>query len=79
MKTLLHFRTHDEAYFHSHPFHPVFSVVASFILSVHVAPNGVVHHESSVRILVMHLTCGADGYSHGCRRPAVGGSGPPTG
>ncbi len=34
MRALLHFRAHDEAYFHSQPFHPVFSVVASFVLSM---------------------------------------------
>jgi len=34
MRALLHFRTHDEGYFHSHAFHPVFSVIASFVLSV---------------------------------------------
>lgn len=33
MRTSLHFRTHDGGYFHSHPFHSVFSIVASFILS----------------------------------------------
>lgn len=34
MRTLLHFRTHDAHYFHSHPFYPAFSVIASFVLSV---------------------------------------------
>jgi hypothetical protein len=34
MKTLLHFRTHDYEYFHSHPFHWVFSLITSFALSV---------------------------------------------
>jgi hypothetical protein len=34
MRTLLHFRTHDGGYFHSHPFHSVFSLIASFILSM---------------------------------------------
>jgi len=34
MKTLLHFRTHDGGFFHSHPFHSAFSLVASFILAM---------------------------------------------
>jgi hypothetical protein len=34
MRTLLHFRTHDTGYFHNHPFHPTFSMIASFVLSV---------------------------------------------
>lgn len=34
MRTLLHFRTHDGGYFHSHPFHSVFSLIASLVLSV---------------------------------------------
>jgi hypothetical protein len=34
MRTLLHFKTHDGGYFHSHPLHSVFSLIASFILSV---------------------------------------------
>jgi hypothetical protein len=34
MRTLLHFRTHDGGYFHSHPLHPVFSLIATFVLSV---------------------------------------------
>jgi hypothetical protein len=33
MRTLLHFRTHDSGYFHSHPLHSVFSLIASLILS----------------------------------------------
>jgi hypothetical protein len=33
MRTLLHFRTHDGGYFHSHPFHSVFSLAVSFVLS----------------------------------------------
>lgn len=34
MRTLLHFRIHDHEYFHSHPFHSVFSLIATFALSV---------------------------------------------
>ncbi|HXZ32340.1 MAG TPA: hypothetical protein VEH30_08665 [Terriglobales bacterium] len=34
MRTLLHFRTHDGGYFHSHPLHSVFSLIASFALAV---------------------------------------------
>jgi hypothetical protein len=34
MRTLLHFRTHDSGYFHSHPLHSVFSLIASLALSV---------------------------------------------
>ncbi|HYA24776.1 MAG TPA: hypothetical protein VEF05_11490 [Terriglobales bacterium] len=33
MRALLHFRTHDGGYFHSHPLHSVFSLIASLILS----------------------------------------------
>jgi hypothetical protein len=33
MRTLLHFKTHDGGYFHSHPFHSIFSLIASFVLS----------------------------------------------
>jgi len=33
MRTLLHFRTHDGGYFHSHPFHSLFSLIASLALS----------------------------------------------
>ena len=34
MKTLLHFRTHDGGFFHSHPFHSAFALVASFVLAM---------------------------------------------
>jgi hypothetical protein len=34
MRTVLHFRTHDGGYFHSHPMTSVFSLIASFALSV---------------------------------------------
>jgi hypothetical protein len=34
MRTLLHFRTHDGGYFHSHPMTPVYSLIATFALSV---------------------------------------------
>ena len=34
MKTLLHFRTHDGGYFHGHPFHSAFSLIASFVLAM---------------------------------------------
>ncbi|HXY16361.1 MAG TPA: hypothetical protein VEI26_17860 [Terriglobales bacterium] len=34
MKTLLHFKTHDGGYFHTHPLTSVFSLIASFALSV---------------------------------------------
>jgi hypothetical protein len=34
MRTLLHFRTHDGGYFHSHPFHSAFSLIASFVLAM---------------------------------------------
>lgn len=34
MRTLLHFRTHDGGYFHTHAYHSVFSLIASLVLSV---------------------------------------------
>jgi len=33
MRPLLHFRTHDSGYFHSHPLHSLFSLIASFALA----------------------------------------------
>jgi hypothetical protein len=34
MRTLLHFKTHDGGYFHIHPFHSAFSLIASFVLAM---------------------------------------------
>ena len=34
MKTLLHFHTHDGGFFHGHPFHSAFALVASFVLAM---------------------------------------------
>jgi hypothetical protein len=34
MKTLLHFRTHEERHFHGHPFQSTFSVIASLTLAL---------------------------------------------
>jgi hypothetical protein len=34
MKTLIHFKGHGDGYFHPHPQHVVFSLVASFVLAV---------------------------------------------
>ncbi|HXR16659.1 MAG TPA: hypothetical protein VN777_10715 [Terriglobales bacterium] len=34
MKTLMHFRTHEGGLFHSHPFHPAFALIASFVLAL---------------------------------------------
>lgn len=34
LKTLLHFRTHEGGYFHTHPFHAMFSLLASFVLAL---------------------------------------------
>ena len=34
MKTLIHFKGHGNGYFHLHPQHAVFSLVASFVLAV---------------------------------------------
>jgi len=34
LKTLLHFRTHEGGYFHAHPFHAMFSLLASFVLAL---------------------------------------------
>jgi hypothetical protein len=33
MKTLVHFRTHDENAFHWHPFYAIFSLTASILLA----------------------------------------------
>jgi hypothetical protein len=34
MKTSTHFKGHGDSYFHVHPLHTVFSLVASFVLAV---------------------------------------------
>lgn len=34
MKTLLHFHTHDGGFFHGHPFHSAFALIASFVLAM---------------------------------------------
>jgi hypothetical protein len=34
MKTLTHFRTHDDRYFHWHPLHAMFALMASAMLAV---------------------------------------------
>lgn len=34
MKTLLHFKRHEDRYFHAHPLHLTFSLIASFVLAV---------------------------------------------
>jgi hypothetical protein len=34
MKTLIHFKGHGSSYFHFHPQHALFSLVASFVLAV---------------------------------------------
>jgi len=34
MKTLLHFKGHGDSYFHLHPQHAIFSVVATLMLAV---------------------------------------------
>lgn len=34
MKTLIHFKRHGDGYFHVHPLHAMFSLVASFVLAV---------------------------------------------
>ena len=33
MRTLMHFRMHRESYFHAHPLHGTFSLIASFALA----------------------------------------------
>lgn len=32
--SLMHLRTHRDSYFHVHPFHGMFSLVASFVLAL---------------------------------------------
>jgi hypothetical protein len=34
MKTFLHFKRHEDRYFHVHPLHLSFSLIASFVLAV---------------------------------------------
>ncbi|HYL16047.1 MAG TPA: hypothetical protein VEV41_23640 [Terriglobales bacterium] len=34
MKTLIHFRRHEDSYFHAHPLHTMFSLIASILLAV---------------------------------------------
>jgi F0F1-type ATP synthase assembly protein I len=34
MKTLLHFKRHEDRYFHTHPLHLTFSLIAAFVLAV---------------------------------------------
>ena len=34
MKTPIHFKRHGDSYFHLHPLHAVFSLIASFVLAV---------------------------------------------
>jgi hypothetical protein len=34
MKTSIHFKRHGDSYFHLHPLHAVFSLIASFVLAV---------------------------------------------
>jgi hypothetical protein len=34
MKTLIHFRRHEDRYFHAHPLHTMFSLIASILLAV---------------------------------------------
>ncbi len=34
MKTLMHFKGHGDSYFHLHPQHALFSLVASLVLAV---------------------------------------------
>jgi hypothetical protein len=33
MRTLMHFRRHQVNYFHAHPLHGTFSLIASFVLA----------------------------------------------
>jgi hypothetical protein len=33
MRTLMPFRTHRDSYFHAHPLHGTFSLIASFVLA----------------------------------------------
>ncbi len=34
MRTLLHFRTHDGRYFHSHRLHGTFSLIATLVMAM---------------------------------------------
>jgi hypothetical protein len=34
MKSLLHFKRHEDKYFHAHPFNLSFSLIAGFVLAV---------------------------------------------
>jgi len=34
MKTLIHLKRHGDSYFHVHPQHAIFSLVAGFVLAV---------------------------------------------
>ena len=34
MKTLLHFKRHEDRYFQTHPLHLSFSIIASFVVAV---------------------------------------------
>jgi hypothetical protein len=34
MKALLHFRTHDERYFHSHPLHGTCSLITTLVMAM---------------------------------------------
>jgi hypothetical protein len=34
MKTSIHLKRHGDSYFHLHPLHAVFSLIASFVLAV---------------------------------------------
>ncbi|HXX28193.1 MAG TPA: hypothetical protein VEI99_06985 [Terriglobales bacterium] len=34
MKPLLHFRIHNERYFHSHPLHGTFSLITTFVMAM---------------------------------------------
>jgi hypothetical protein len=34
MKTSIHFKGHGDSYFHVHPLHAVFSLVATFVFAV---------------------------------------------
>ncbi|HXY11304.1 MAG TPA: hypothetical protein VEI52_25955 [Terriglobales bacterium] len=34
MRPLLHFRTHDERYFHSHPMHGTFSLITTLVMAM---------------------------------------------
>ena len=34
MKALLHFKTHEEGYFHSHPLHGAFSLITTLVMAM---------------------------------------------